>query len=112
MTIRVKIFPPLKSRYGLRYETSLSLKHRLWLELVGLSAADQEKTGPNERETDGYTRGDLRFGIDVGEALSFFAALENFTDELYHDHLSSTWQEYGLCDQPGRNFKLMVKGRF
>ena len=35
-----------------------------------------------------------------------------FIDELYQDHLSSTWQEFGLNDQAGRNVKLMTKARF
>ena len=104
--------PPLKGRYGLRYDTSLGAKNALWVELAGLTAAKQDKTGANERETDGYTRGDVRMGVDLGETWSFVAAVENFTDELYQDHLSSTWQEFGLNDQPGRNVKLMAKARF
>lgn len=104
--------PPLKLRYGVRYEITLGAKHGIWSELSGITAAQQDKTGPNERATDGYTRGDMRVGVDVGETWSFIAAVENFTDELYQDHLSATWQEFGLNDQPGRNFKLMAKAKF
>ena len=104
--------PPLKGHYGLRYDMALGAKNALWVELAGLTAADQDKTGPNERATDGYTRGDVRLGLDVGETWSFMAAVENFTDELYQDHLSATWQEFGLNDQAGRNVKIMAKARF
>jgi hemoglobin/transferrin/lactoferrin receptor protein len=104
--------PPLKGRYGVRYDTTLSAENRLWMEVMGLTASDQDKTGPNERETDGYTRGDARIGVDLGNSWSLVAAVENFTDELYQDHLSSTWQEFGLNDQAGRNVKLMLKARF
>jgi TonB-dependent heme/hemoglobin receptor len=104
--------PPLKSRYGVRYDAKLGAKNGLWVELAGLTASDQDTTGPNERETDGYTRGDIRMGVDLGDSWSFVAAVENFTDELYQDHLSATWQEFGLNDQPGRNVKLMAKARF
>lgn len=104
--------PPLKASYGVRYETTLGATNGLWVELSGLTAANQDKTGPNERETDGYTRGDVRMGVDIGETWSFVAAVENFTDELYQDHLSSAWQSFGLNDQPGRNVKVMVKARF
>ncbi|AKJ64807.1 TonB-dependent receptor plug domain-containing protein [Kiritimatiella glycovorans] len=104
--------PPLKGRYGVRYDATLGAENGLWVELAGLTASDQDKTGPNERETDGYTRGDVRMGVDLGETWSFVAAVENFTDELYQDHLSSVWQGFGLNDQPGRNVKVMVKARF
>ncbi len=104
--------PPLKGRYGVRYDATLGAENGLWVELAGLTASDQDKTGPNERETDGYTRGDMRMGVDLGETWSFVAAVENFTDELYQEHLSSTWQEFGLNDQAGRNVKLMAKARF
>ncbi len=104
--------PPLKGRYGLRYDTTLGAKNALWVELAGLTAADQDKTGPNERATDGYTRGDVRLGLDIGHTWSFMAAVENFADVLYQDHLSATWQEFGLNDQAGRNVKIMAKARF
>jgi len=104
--------PPLKARYGVRYETTLGATNGLWVELAGLTASDQDKTGPNERETDGYTRGDVRMGVDLGETWSFVAAVENFTDELYEDHLSSVWQSFGLNDQAGLNVKVMAKARF
>lgn len=104
--------PPLKGCYGVRYETTLGATNGLWVELSGLTASDQNKTGPNERKTDGYTRGDVRIGIDFGQTWSIVAAVENFTDELYQDHLSSSWQEFGLNDQPGRNVKVMAKARF
>ena len=104
--------PPLKGSYGVRYEATLGATNGLWVELSGLTAAHQDKTGPNERETDGYTRGDARMGVDIGETWSFVAAVENFTDELYQDHLSSSWQEFGLDDQTGRNVKVMAKARF
>ncbi|MEZ4602688.1 MAG: hypothetical protein R2861_04545 [Desulfobacterales bacterium] len=80
--------------------------------LQGLTAAEQDNIGPNERETDGYTRGDVRMGVDIGETWSIAMAVENFTDELYQDHLSSSWQEFGLNDQPGRNIKVMAKASF
>jgi outer membrane receptor protein involved in Fe transport len=104
--------PPLKGRYGVRYDVSFGAENGLWMELSGLTASDQDETGANERETDGYTRGDARMGVDLGETWSLVAAVENFTDELYRDHLSATWQEFGLNDQPGRNVKLMAKARF
>ena len=104
--------PPLKGNYGLRYDLALGAKNALWIELAGLTAADQDQTGPNERATDGYTRGDVRMGLDVGETWSLMAAVENVADTLYQDHLSSTWQEFGLNDQAGRNVKVMVKARF
>jgi outer membrane receptor protein involved in Fe transport len=103
--------PPLKGHYGLRYDLALGA-NALWVELAGLTAADQDKVGPNERATDGYTRGDVRLGVDVGASWSLMAAVENFADVLYQDHLSSTWQEFGLNDQAGRNVKVMVKARF
>ncbi len=104
--------PPLKSRYGVRYDAILGEKNRLWVELAGMTATDQDETGPNERETDGYTRGDVRVGVDIGETWRFVAAVENVSDELYQDHLSSAWQSFGLNDQSGRNVKVMVKARF
>ena len=104
--------PPLKSRYGLRYDGQLGEETGYWLELSGVTAADQNDTGPNERETEGYTIGNIRIGVDIGEIWSVVSAIENVTDELYHDHLSSTWQEFGLSDQPGRNVKCMVKAVF
>jgi len=104
--------PPLKGRYGVRYDVSFGAENGLWMDLSGLTASDQDETGANERETDGYTRGDARMGVDLGETWSLVAAVENFTDELYRDHLSATWQEFGLNDQPGRNVKLMAKARF
>ncbi|WP_321372472.1 TonB-dependent receptor [uncultured Desulfuromusa sp.] len=104
--------PPLKVRYGVRYDTFFGAENALWVELSGLTASDQDKTGDNERKTDGYTRGDVRMGIDIGEIWSFVAAVENFTDESYQDHLSSVWQSFGLNDQPGLNVKTMLKARF
>ena len=104
--------PPLKGYYGVRYETTLGATNGLWVELAGLTAWDQDETGPNERETDGYTRGDVRMGVDLGKTWRFIAAVENFTDKLYQDHLSSAWQSFGLNDQPGRNVKVMAKARF
>jgi len=104
--------PPLKAHYGVRYETTLGATNGLWVELAGLTASDQDKTGPNERETDGYTRGDVRMGVDLDGTWSFVAAVENFTDELYEDHLSSVWQSFGLNDQAGLNVKVMAKARF
>jgi outer membrane receptor protein involved in Fe transport len=80
--------------------------------LAGLTAFDQDRTGANERETDGYTRGDVRIGVDLDESWSFVAAVENVADELYRDHLSSAWQAFGVNDRPGRNAKLMAKARF
>jgi outer membrane receptor protein involved in Fe transport len=103
--------PPLKGRCGVRYEAALDAEILLWVELAGLTASDQDRTGANERETDGYTRGDVRMGVDLGDTWSFVVAVENFTDELYQDHLSSTWQEFGLNDQAGRNVKAMAKAR-
>jgi len=100
-------------RYGIaRTDAALGAENVPWVELAGLTASDKDKTGPNERDTDGYTRGDVRMGADLGDTWSFVAAVENFTDELYQDHLSSTWQEFGLNDQAGRNVKLMAKARF
>lgn len=104
--------PPLKGRYGVRYDVAFGAENGLWVELAGLTASDQGKTGPHERESDGYTRGDLRMGVDLGETWRFVAAVENFTDKLYEDHLSSSWQEFGLNDQPGRNIKVMAKAKF
>ena len=104
--------PPLKGTYGVRYDTVMGVETGLWVELAGLTAAEQDNIGPNERETDGYTRGDVRMGVDIGERWSVTAAVENFTDELYQDHLSSSWQEFGLNDQPGRNIKVMAKASF
>ncbi len=104
--------PPLKAHYGIRYERPAGAAGRLWTELGGRTAASQDRTGPNERPTDGYTLGDFRLGMDIGETWSMVAAVENFTGKLYQDHLSSTWQAFGLNDQPGRNVKLMVKARF
>nr|VFJ78003.1 MAG: hemoglobin/transferrin/lactoferrin receptor protein [Candidatus Kentron sp. FW] len=104
--------PPLKGHYGVRYDAALDAKRRIWAELSGLTVANQNKTGSNERRTDGYTRGDVRIGVDLDKTWSFIAAVENFTDESYQDHLSSTWQEFGLNDQAGRNVKVMVKARF
>ncbi len=104
--------PPLKARYGLRYETSLGSDSKFWAEISGLTASSQNHIGTNERQTGGYTRGDVRLGVDVGNTWSLVAAVENFTDKLYQDHLSSPWQESGLNDQPGRCVKLMVKARF
>ena len=104
--------PPLKGYYGVRYEAALGVTNRFWMELAGLTASDQDKTGPNERKTDGYTRGDARVGIDFDKTWSIVGAVENFTDKLYQDHLSSSWQEFGLNDQPGRNVKVMAKARF
>jgi outer membrane receptor protein involved in Fe transport len=51
-------------------------------------------------------------GVDIGETWSFILAVENFTDKQYQDHLSSSWQEFGVSDQPGRNIKVMAKGTF
>lgn len=45
-------------------------------------------------------------------ATSVAEIFQNEPDELYQDHLSSVWQEFGLNDQPGRNIKLMAKARF
>lgn len=104
--------PPLKGRYGVRYDARLGASSGLWVELAGLTASKQDKTGTNERETDGYTRGDVRMGVDLGDTWSVVAAVENVTDELYQDHLSSVWQEFALNDQPGRNVKVMAKARF
>nr|VFJ57622.1 MAG: hemoglobin/transferrin/lactoferrin receptor protein [Candidatus Kentron sp. FW] len=104
--------PPLKGHYGVRYDATLGAKSRIWAELAGLTTANQNKIGPNERKTDGYTRGDVRIGIDLNETWSLIAAVENFTDKSYQDHLSSSWQEFGLNDQAGRNVKVMVKARF
>ena len=28
------------------------------------------------------------------------------------EHFSAVWQEFGLLDQPGRNWKLLVETRF
>ncbi len=104
--------PPLKATYGLRYEAALDASKSLWVEVAGLTASDQDKTGPNELNTEGYTRGDFRIGLDLGNKWSFAAVAENFTDKLYQDHLSSSWQEFQLNDQPGRNIKVMIKARF
>lgn len=104
--------PPLKSHYGLRYDSTMEADNTFWIELSGLTASNQDKTGPNERETDGYTRGDVRAGITLSDSWSLIGAVENFTDELYQDHISATWQEFGLNDQPGRNFKVMAKATF
>ena len=104
--------PPLKARYGLRYDQILGAHNALWIELSGVTASDQDRTAANERETDGYTRGDVSMGVDLGETWSFVAAVENVADVNYEDHLSTVWQEYGLTDQAGRNLKLMVKARF
>jgi outer membrane receptor protein involved in Fe transport len=104
--------PPLKASYGLRYDSALGAENGIWVELSGLSASKQDDTGRNERETDGYTRGDIRLGLDIGEKWSLVAAVENFSDELYQDHISATWQEFGLNDQPGRNIKVLAKLRF
>jgi hemoglobin/transferrin/lactoferrin receptor protein len=104
--------PPLKCRYGVRYDTDFGADNGFWFELAGLTAFDQDRTGANERETDGYTRGDVRIGVDLDESWSFVAAVENVADELYRDHLSSAWQAFGVNDRPGRNAKLMAKARF
>nr|VFJ74048.1 MAG: TonB dependent receptor [Candidatus Kentron sp. FW] len=102
----------MKGHYGVRYDATLGAKSRIWTELAGLSVANQNKTGPGERKTSGYTRGDIRMGVDIDKTWSFIAAVENFTDKHYRDHLSSTWQAFGLNDQVGRNVKVMVKARF
>lgn len=104
--------PPLKAHYGLRYDLALGDRSDLWLEVSGVTAADQDKTDPRERETDGYTLGHVRMGLDVGATWSLMAAVENVTDELYQDHLSMAWQEFGMNDQPGRNVKLLLKAAF
>ena len=103
--------PPLKARYGLRYDTFVG-DNWLWAELSGTTASSQHRTGVNERSTENYTRGDLRVGLDLGETWSLVGAVENFADTKYQDHLSTVWQEYGVTDQPGRNIKLMLKARF
>jgi hemoglobin/transferrin/lactoferrin receptor protein len=102
--------PPLKVQYGLRYAVNGDTPW--WVELSGQTAADQTDTAPNEKETDGYTIGDLRAGIEFGEGWSVVGAVENFTDESYQNHLSAVWQAFGQQDQPGRNIKLMVKRIF
>lgn len=104
--------PPVKIQYGLRYEVPLEGDHLVWLELSGQTAGDQERTGPNERTTEGYTIGDLFVGLETAGGWSVVAGVENFTDENYQNHVSSVWQEFGLSDQPGRNVKVMVKARF
>jgi len=94
------------------FDTALGANTALWVELAGLTASRQDDPGPNERETDGYTIGDVRVGVDLGTTWSFVAAVENLADESYQDHLSSVWQEFGMSDRYGRNVKLMAKARF
>lgn len=104
--------PPLKCNYGIRYEKDLAEQQKLWIEFSGLSVSDQNKVNANEKKTSGYTRLDLHAGVELGGNWSFIVGVENLTDELYYDHLSTTWQDVGLTDNPGRNFKVMLKGTF
>ena len=56
--------------------------------------------------------GTRRICTDLNKHWSLVAGVENFTDELYQDHLSSALQEFGMNDQPGRNVKQMAKHSF
>jgi len=104
--------PPLKGRYGLRFENPLAGGSRFWSELGGITAASQSDPGPNERSTEAYTIGNFSLGLESASGWSLVAAVENFSDRLYRDHLSTVWQEYGIADQPGRNFKLTLRTQF
>lgn len=104
--------PPLKLRYGIRYELAFGKGNTFWSEAGGTTAADQSHVGVNERQTDGYTIGDIRMGLDWNRSWSVVAAVENIADVLYQDHLSACWQEFGISDQPGRNVKVMLQFRF
>jgi hemoglobin/transferrin/lactoferrin receptor protein len=107
--------PPLKARYGLRFDQAFGdheNKRHLWAELSGTSAARQKHPGPNEKDTAGWTRIDFRAGYDLGDRWSLSFAVENLTDKSYHDHLSGAWQLFNLYEQAGRNCKLMATLRF
>lgn len=103
--------PPFKARYGIRYDLEVR-NTGLWAELSGTTALAQHDAAASETETDGYTVGDLRMGVDLDDSWSFVFAVENMADVVYEDHLSPAWQDSGLSDQPGRCIKLMAKTRF
>ncbi len=104
--------PPLHSSYGGKFETKIYNKYGYWLELTGESAAKQNHLGPNERETSGYTVGNIRTGLNINNNWKIVFAVENFTDKLYEKHTSAAWQEFGISDQAGRNVKLQAKVSF
>lgn len=104
--------PPLKARYGVRYERDAGSGHRFWAELAGTSAARQSREAEGEKDTAGWSRFDLRVGYDVGDRLSLVLAAENLGDKIYHDHLSRAWQAFDLDDQAGLNLKLAIEVRF
>ena len=104
--------PPLKCSYGVRYENEFAKAHKFWIELSGITASDQNKTHHNEQNTSGYSRFDLHAGVNLSKNWSFVFGVENLTDELYYDHLSSTWQDIGVTDNPGRNVQFMIKAKF
>jgi len=102
--------PPFKGNYGIRYDQRSAEWNLFWCEISAQTVAAQHRNGIGEKETDGYTVADLRFGVNLLNGLDLSSYVKNITDKAYHDHLSSSITH--MKEQPGRSFGMNVKYSF
>ena len=99
--------PPFNGELGLRFPFTKILN----VDLSGSFFAEQKKVAVGEKETSGYALIDIFINsnpIDLKYAkLQLFGGVENLTDKLYRNHLSTN---RGFINyEPGRNFFLKAK---
>ncbi len=106
--------PPVKGRYGLRFEDAISARWKMWQELAFLSAADVLYPGEGEDKTPGYTTVDYYLGFRYGSSLILSFYVKNLADKGYHDHLSRVDPTLSgvKWEQPGRSFGAGVSYTF
>ncbi len=102
--------PPHNGRLGVRWGFPAVGTAELSL----TAAARQERIAEGEKATEGFTRYDAAFSSRTirmgGSRLQLFAGIENLTDRLYTNHLSTN--RGGVSVEPGRNFYLRLSLAF
>lgn len=106
--------PPVKGRYGARFDDRISSKWRMWHELSFLSAATVQYPGPREDKTAGYTTMDYYVGFQYMKSIQLSFYVKNLMDKGYHDHLSRINPDLSgiKWEQPGRSFGAGIKYTF
>lgn len=97
--------PPLESRLGIRFASAVG-DAPVSLEIAARIVDDQDQVASSllETATPGFTVFDARGFLQLNNAVSVIAGIENFTDRNYREHFDFRSPAGQSVRQPGMNF--------
>ncbi len=99
--------PPLKVVVGARFQSG-----SFWSEGRVRIVDNQDRVGPDQSPSPGFTVYSLRGGYEFANGLSLRATLDNLTDKAYEEPLNAHEDPASRRYEPGRNLRVSVAYRF